>query len=212
VVARGGIVLPAATAVGTWTPAQVQDVLARTKRTLIAARLDPALVELGNPAGYLSTISEGARPTVAATLETAEAPGYVTRLDPRHRLLAPVRLKGSLSFALGAKKELVITADYVWVYALTATGTGIVPPKGAGAKLVIVHSVETYQWFAPVGIAPKDTGLRPGAGQFSTINMDCDLINKGRLGLPRQTGGVGFVPNEKAFDPKTRPEDLPNTC
>jgi hypothetical protein len=190
----------------------VADVLARTKRTLVAARLDPGLVELGNPGGYLATISEGARTTVAATLETAEAPGYVTRLDPRHRLLAPVRVKGSMSVAAGPKKELVVTADYVWVYALSATGKGIVAPKGAGAKLVVVHAVETYQWFSPTGIAKKDTGLRPGAGEFSTINMDCDLVNAGRIGLPRQAGGVGFVPNEKAFDPKTKPEDLPNTC
>src|SRR4051812_32290866 len=60
-----GIVLPQATALGTWTPEQVQDVLARTKRTLVAARLDPALVELGNPGAYLASISEGARTTVA---------------------------------------------------------------------------------------------------------------------------------------------------
>jgi hypothetical protein len=209
---EAGIVLPEATQLGEWTPVQVQNVLARTKRTLIAARLDPVTVEQGNPAAYLATISPGARTTVAASFDTAEAPGYISRLDPAYRLLAPVRVKGTMTVTLGPKKELVVGADYVWIYPLS-TPLGASTPKWPGAKLVVVHSVETYQWFPPKGIAKKDTGLRPGAGQFSTINMDCALVNKGRLGLPSATPGrAAPVPDNKAYDPATPPSALPNTC
>jgi hypothetical protein len=208
---EAGIVLPTAQPLGSWTAPQVQDVLERTKRTLVAARLDPAMVEQGDATEYLSTISEGARPTVAASLKTAEAPGYVSRLDPAFRLLAPVRVKGTMSVELGSKQELVVGADYVWIYPLAGAAAGT--SKSPGSKLVVVHAVETYQWFAPKGIAKKDTGLRPGAGQFSTINMDCTLVNSGRLGLPSAAVANGApVPDTKAYDPATPPEALPNTC
>src|SRR5215218_7591011 len=40
-----GIVLPPAKQVGPWTPPQVTDIMAKTKQTLVAARLDPQMVE-----------------------------------------------------------------------------------------------------------------------------------------------------------------------
>jgi hypothetical protein len=207
-----GIVPPPAKQVGPWTPAQVADVMNRTKQTLVAARLDPQMIELGNPAGYLGTISEGARGTVAKSLQTGEALGYVTALAAEYKLAQQPRVKGSMTVSVGPKKELVVGADYVWIYPLEGP-VDETAPKGPGSKLVVVHTIETYQWFAPKSVAPKDTGLRPGAGKLYTVNMDCDLAKGGKLGLQRAApGNPQTIPDAKAYDPATRPEELPDTC
>jgi hypothetical protein len=207
-----GIVLPPAKQVGPWTPAQVTDIMAKTKQTLVAARLDPQIVEQGNAAGYLATISEGARATVSRNLQTGEALGYVTQLSTEYTLIQQPRVKGSMTVSLGPKKELVVGADYVWIYPLDGP-VGDDAPRGPGSKLVVVHTIESYQWFASKSVAPKDTGLRPGAGKLYTVNMDCDLAKSGKLGLQRAApGNPQNVPDAKAYDPATRPEELPQTC
>jgi hypothetical protein len=206
-----GVQLPVAAAIGPWTAPQVQDVLVRAKQTLVAARLDPAMVEQSDPAAYLATISEGARGTVSKSLQSADALGYVSRLATGYQLSAPIRVKGTMTVTLGPKKELVIGADYVWIYPLV----GSVPAEtgGPGSSLVVLHTVETYQWFSPKGIAQKDTGLRPGAGQIAKLNLDCTQARTGLLALPSaDTGDAPTAPASKAFDPATRPDELPSPC
>ncbi len=212
-VGAAGIVLPPGKQVGSWTPAQVTDVLNRTKQTLVAARLEPLMLEQGDSTAYLKTISESTRGTVTTSLESGEdALGYVTRLATDYKLAGDVRVKGSMTVTLGPKKELVVGADYVWIYPLDGpVGEGA--PTGPGSKLVVVHTIESYQWFAAKSVAPKDTGLRPGAGKLYTVNMDCDLAKSGKLGLQRAApGNPQNVPEDKAYDPATRPEELPQTC
>jgi hypothetical protein len=207
-----GIVLPPAKQVGEWKPAQVQDVLNRTKQTLVAARLDRQMLEQGDPAGYLSTISASARGPVTKSIEAGEGLVYVSRLGAEYKLTGEPRVKGTMAVSLGPKKELVIAADYVWVYPLDGpVGDGA--PKGPGSKLVIVHTEEMYQWFEAKKVAVKDTGLRPGAGKLYTVNMDCDLAKTGKLGLQRAApGNPQDVPDAAAYDPATKPDELPETC
>jgi hypothetical protein len=205
-----GIVLPAAAPIGPWTAPEVQDVLNRTKQTLVAARLDSPMVEQGDTTAYLASISEGARGTVTKSLQTADGLGYVSRLADGFQLAAPIRVKGSMTVALGTKKELVVSANYVWVYPLV----GSVPttPKGPGSTLVLLHTAETYQWFAPKGIAKKDTGLRPGAGQIAKLNLDCSFARGGKLALPTADSGGPAAAPASAFNPATNPDELPSPC
>lgn len=208
-VGAAGIVVPPAKRVGAWSPAQVRDVMNRTKQTLIEARLNPLMVQQGNPQKYLSTISVSARNPVLNSLKTGEALGYVTQLASDHTLAAPIRVKGTMTVTQGPKKELVVNADYLWIYPLD--GGVPVESEGPGSKLVVLHTIETYQWFAPRNVAKKDTGLRPGAGKLYTFNMDCDLAKSGKLGLQRAAPGKAqTVPDDKAYDLLTK--DLPNTC
>ena len=208
-----GIVVPPGKQVGTWTPAQVQEVLTRTKQTLVAARLERTMLEQGDSTAYLKTISESTRSGVTAKLQSGEsALDYVTRLASEYKLADEPRVQGTMTVTLGPKKELVVGADYVWIYPLTGP-VDEDAPKGPGSKLVIVHTIESYQWFAAKSVAPKDTGLRPGPGELYTVNMDCDLSKSGKLGLQRAApGNPQNVPENKAYDPATRPKDLPETC
>lgn len=207
-----GLVVPPAKQVGQWTPTQVADVLNRTKRTLVAARLEPQMLEQGNTAAYLNTISASARAAVTKSIQSGEGLVYVTQLGTEYKLNGQPRVKGTMTATLGPKKELVIGADYVWVYPLDGPVSESAP-TGPGSKLVVVHTEETYLWFDPKKVAPKDSGLRPGAGKLYTVNMDCDLAKSGKLGLQRAApGNPQELPDAAAYDPATKPDSLPETC
>ncbi len=210
--ADAGLVIPPGKPVGPWTAAQVTDVLNRTRTTLIAARLDRRMLEQGDAAGYLGTISVGVRPSVSKSIQAGEGLTYVSRLGAEYTLTGEPRVKGTMTASLGPKKELVVNADYVWVYPLDGP-VGDSAPTGAGSKLVVLHTEETYQWFDPKRVAPNDTGLRPGAGKIYTVNMDCDLERTGKLGLQRAApGNPQAVPDAAAYDPVAKPDALPETC
>ncbi len=208
-----GIVDPPATALGPWKAAEVRKVLETTRTSLLVARTDPTVLA-GNPTKYLAALAENTRrPAAAEIRKGAPALGYVTRLAPGDTLAAPVRTKGKLLVALGRDKQLVITADVVWVYPLAgprAKGA----PNVAGARLVVLHTVETYQWYPQKRYSKKDQGLRPGAGEQAVYNMDCELSRTGVLALPSggatmrvTAGGV-----RRALDPATRPNAFPSVC
>lgn len=211
-IGQRGIVLPAAKAVDSWTAAQVQDVLMKTKDTLVAARLDPTMVERGQTTKYLNMISPGARQGVKDKLDGGEALNYVTRLAAGYTLATEMRVKGQMSYTVGKDKQLIVAADYIWVYPLN--GQLADDAKGAGARLALVRTVETYHWYAPSSVTnEKEAGLRPGEGQIFLVNMDCQFSKQGLLALQRQpTDGTASTPDIKAYDPKTRPEDVPNAC
>ena len=211
-VGADGITLPPATQVGNWAPSDVQYVLNYTKQALTAARLDPAVVVEGNAAKYLSLLSESARtPAQADITKGAPALGYVTRIAPGYSLAAPIRVKGTMSVALGEAKQLVVTADHVWVYPLKGPVT-MDAARGPGATLVVLHTVENYQWYPQKGYAKRDQGLRPGQGTQAIYNMDCELSQRGLLALPRTAPTKPGGENMSAFDPATKPEQFPSTC
>ncbi len=209
-----GLVLPTVPAEPGWQPADVAAVLSRTRAALIAARLDPRVVEGGDASAYLALLSPGTRPMVSAAIGKGElALGYVTRLAPGFRLDSPqaVRVTGYMSVAVGKDRQLVVTADYVWVYALRGP-TAAAP--GAGSRLVILHSVETYEWYRPAAVTATDRGLRPGGGTGYEYNGDCAQIKRGLLALPApgQASGRPSAPADEAYDPSTNPRSLPSTC
>lgn len=206
-----GIVLPPATPLGTWKATDVQYVLDRTRQTLVAGRLDPAALVQRDPTKYLTALAVSARrPTQTEIGKGAPALGYVTRLAPGYSLAAPVRTKGTLSVGVGPQKQLVVTADVVWVYPLRAPTGG--QPRGAGARLVVVRTVESYQWFPSKGYAKVDRGLRPGAGDQALYNVDCALAGQGLLALPRTRGAGRAAADPKAYDLATPLTEFPASC
>ncbi|HEV2087477.1 MAG TPA: hypothetical protein VGR21_04100 [Cryptosporangiaceae bacterium] len=207
-----GIVDPPATALGPWKAAEVQKVLDTTRTLLLLARTDPAVLA-GNPTKYLAALAVNTRRPAAAEIKKgAPALGYVTRLAPGDTLAAPVRTKGRLLVALGRDKQLVITADVVWVYPLAgARATGA--PKVAGARLVVLRTVETYQWYPQKGFSKQDQGLRPGAGEQAVYNVDCEGLKAGLIGLPGAgSGPVTADGMRRALDLATRPSEFPANC
>jgi hypothetical protein len=204
-----GLAVPAAAAAGPWPAKDVADVLTRAKAALVGARLDPAVLQRGQPTAYLAQLAPSTRPLVTKAIASGEpAIGYVTRLATGYSLAAPVRVRGTITVSVGGSQQLVVTADVVWAYPLVGPVAGGV--TGAGAWVVVLRTSETYEWYSPAKFGAADRGLRPGAAVTAYGNMDCAQVKKGLIGLP--TTNQGGVSPDALFDPATRPDSLPTTC
>ncbi|HEV7826834.1 MAG TPA: hypothetical protein VGP02_18215 [Mycobacteriales bacterium] len=214
--ARGaaGVVFPPATQVGSWKSTDVAMVLRRTRDVLVAARLDPRMVEQRNTAGYLGLLAPATRPLVRQEIgKGGPGLGYVTRLAPGWTIdqQAGIRVAGKMSAKTGRDGQLVVTADYVWVYPLK--GGTVKPPVVAGSRLVVLRTVETYEWYRPESITASDRGLRPGGGSVGQSNMDCTLADRGLLALPPPgQKGRPAAQSDPAYSPATKPGAIPDTC
>jgi hypothetical protein len=116
-----------------------------------------------------------------------------------------------MSAKAGKDGQLVVTADYVWVYPLK--GGKPSAAAGPGSRLVVLHTVESYELYRPEAISVSDRGLRPGGGNSYTFNMDCSLVGKGLLALPPpDQGGRPSSPDDAAYSPRTDPRSIRSTC
>jgi len=179
--------MPRPIAIGSWKVAEVALVLRHTQRVLVAGRLDPRVVERRDPQAYLAFLAPSTRPLAARAISQGEPGlGYVTRLGPGYRLdpKGP-RVSGRMSVAAGKDGQLVVTADFTWVYPLIyppgSIRLGMLVP---GGRLVVLRAVETFEWYPATAVSPPERGLRPGGGTSSASNIDCTLIRRGLLGLP----------------------------
>lgn len=212
--ARGaaGIVLPRPVQVGAWSSADVAKILRRTRDVLVTARLDPRTVEKGNLAPYLQLLAPATRPMVRKQIVAGgPAIGYVTRLAPGYTLdpEAAVRVAGTMSVRAGKDGQLVVAADYVWVYPVK--GGKPLTGNGAGSTLVLLRASESYEWYRPEAIGVADRGLRPGVGSVYTWNVNCALVTKGLLALP-VPGPTNRPADRAAYNPRTKPGSVPSTC
>lgn len=206
-----GITVPQPVQMGEWTPEQVADVQERTRNILTIARLDERVLA-GDTAPYLEQLSESARGFSSEKLATDQALGYVTRLAPGYTLAEAPRVKGAMTVSVGAANQLVVAADFIWAYALDGPADKKAS-EGPGARVVVVHSQEQYEWYPEKGFLPEDRGLRPGDGQQYVFNMDCDLAKQGLIALPQDPTKKGKESTtDKVYNPQTPLEELPNNC
>jgi hypothetical protein len=206
--ATDGIRLPTATKLGSWSAKDVQTALTSTKTILLKARTDPDVVD-GDPAGYVKTLSANAQ--AAAKKSIASDPlGYVTELAPGYSLAEPIRAAGTITVKDGSLDQLVISANVVWIYALS----GPLPKtsSGAGVRLVVLHTVESYEWFPSKRFVDADQGARPGAGKRAVWNADCANYAKGTLGLPVKAVHDPAAGAERVFSVSTSPDAFPAGC
>jgi hypothetical protein len=205
-------VLPRAVQVGAWSAADVGKVLRQTRNILVTARLDPRTVEKGDLAPYLRLLAPATRPMVRKQIVAGGlAIGYVTRLAPGYALDpdAAVRVAGTMSVRAGKDGQLVVSADYVWVYPVR--GGKPITNGAPGSTLVLLRASESYEWYRPEAIGPADRGLRPGVGSVYTWNVNCSLVTKGLLALP-VPGPTNRPADRAAYNPGTKPRSVPSTC
>ncbi|WP_163507673.1 hypothetical protein [Fodinicola acaciae] len=208
-----GILPPPAAKLGPFSAADVEAATKLTKQTLVAARLDPAMLEKGDTTTYLSKLAPSLRPMIGSALQNgAGALGYATRLVPGTKLASTqIRISGTMDVSLGTDQQLVIKADYVWVYPLVRSGA---TPSATmpGGELVVLHTVETYEWYQPAKVVATERGLRTGGGEWNAYNKDCGKFGQGYLTLgPLDKDGHTTAPPTAAYNPKTAP-DLPGAC
>jgi hypothetical protein len=170
----------------------------------------------GDTSPYVEQVAVSARGFVGERVASPEALTYVTRLAPGVTLAAPPRVKGAFAFSEGTAGQLVVVADFVWAYALESPGAVTPSPSAApvpGASLVVLHSVERYEWFPDKGYLPDDRGMRPGAGELYAFNVDCAQAAQGLISLPMTPQEAGEAPSlAQVLDPSTPPGRLPSSC
>jgi hypothetical protein len=213
-IGQSGILPPPAAKLGQFSAADVDAATKLTKQTLVAARLDPAMLERGDTSAYLSKLAPSLRPMITSAVQKGDAAlGYVTRLAPGTKLATnQVRISGTMEVSLGSDQQLVIKADYVWVYPLIRSGASP-SDMAAGGELVVLHTVETYEWYQPAKVVAAERGLRTGGGEWNAYNKDCGKFGQGYLTLgPLDKNGHAMSPPAAAYNPKTAPDSLPGTC
>lgn len=213
-IGQTGILPPPAAKVGQFSAADVEAATKLTKQTLVAARLDPAMLEKGDTSGYLSKLAPSLRPMITSSVQKGSAAlGYVTRLAPGTKLATTqIRVSGTMEVSIGSDQQLVIKADYVWVYPLIRGGASP-SDMAAGGELVVLHTVETYDWYKPAKVVATERGLRTGGGEWNAYNKDCGQFGQGYLTLgPLDKNGHAMSPPAAAYNPKTAPDSLPGTC
>lgn len=209
---EAGILVPEAQQVGEWPADQVAGVAEAVRKLLVTARLDPR-VHAGDTQPYVEQLAVSTRQFTLDKLASGGAAlGYATRFAPEYSVKAPPRVKGGMTVSVGDKGQLVVVADYVWVYALEGEMAKASKKSEPGAKLVVVHSLERYEWYPEKGYLPEDHGLRPGNGELYTFNMDCEFASQGLLALPRTVVKKNATSIGKAIDPATAPGTLPSSC
>ncbi|WP_073251117.1 hypothetical protein [Cryptosporangium aurantiacum] len=205
-----GIVVPTAVKAGVWSAKEVGTVLTKTKEVLLAARTDPKVLG-GDPTSYVEALAPNVREQVKeAIVSGTDTLGYVTNLGAGYTLGAPIRGVGSLAVTTGSLKQLIVRADVVWVYPLA----GPLPEEstGAGVRLVVLHTVESYEWFPSKGFADEDQGARPGEGERAVFNADCPKYLKGALALPATPVQDPVEGNEAVFVATTPLTSFPTGC
>ncbi|TQS44829.1 hypothetical protein [Cryptosporangium phraense] len=205
-----GIEVPTPTKTGSWAAKDVATVLEKTKAVLIAARTDQAVLG-GDSADYVKALAPNVRSQVKkAIVGGTDTLGYVTNLAATYTLAQPIRAAGSLTVTTGALKQLIVRADVVWIYPLA--GPLPAQSKGAGVRLVVLHTVESYEWFPSKGFADEDQGARPGEGERAVFNADCPKYLKGALALPSTPVTDPVKGNEKVFTVTTPLTSFPTGC
>jgi len=155
-VGAAGVKAPAATAVGAFSAAQVDDAYRRTAAFVRAALLDKSVLYGGATAPVYRTLG----PTAASTWRTDPA-RLMTRFDPRFvkPASAVVRVNGRMTAAPGKEGMLQVNVTYVAVYALR-------PVHGGDTELVAVRRIATLD-FARAGVARVGTPWVSWAGYTS---------------------------------------------
>jgi len=208
--AEQGIVLPTPAKAGQWSSKDVGAVLTKTKAILLAARTDPKVLG-GDPTAYVEALAPNVRSQVKKEIVGGtDTLGYVTNLGAGYTLSEPIRAVGSLTATTGSLEQLVVRADVVWIYPLA----GPLPTEstGAGVRLVVLHTVESYEWFPSKGFADEDQGARPGAGERAVFNADCPKYLQGALALPGSPVKDPVKGNEAVFVATTPLTSFPTGC
>ncbi|MFF7469513.1 hypothetical protein [Streptomyces sp. NPDC008092] len=120
-----GIVLPKATALGAIPKDRVELALQQTRKLLVDANLNPAVVAGGTPEAALSVLDpkqpgvlDNLRTSLRSPSKTHNPLFLVSRFDPKDVKQAGkiVKVRGRITFAKGKYQGVAVHADYTFVY------------------------------------------------------------------------------------------------
>ncbi|MER6122351.1 hypothetical protein ABT173_06590 [Streptomyces sp. NPDC001795] len=205
-----GVVLPPATAVGSFSKAQVATALQQTKALLVDANLNPKTLLGGRPTAALGVL-DPKQPDVLDNLNrslTTPDKKYdplllFSRFDPGEvRLVGTVvKVRGRITFAPGEQASVRIHADYTFVYPLSRGDSKEV------ARTIVRRVVETEL------VDPAKYTVTPGKLQLirydeSSGNSACGVHDGFLHPQFPSAAPTGTAPSGPTTDPYDRSRDL----
>ncbi|MCT2586840.1 hypothetical protein [Actinophytocola gossypii] len=208
-----GIVLPTAKPVGDFTASEVAAATALVREVLVASRLDRALLVRHDPSRFLSLLAPDARgqleplfggqePQVQSLVSLVAADTALAAVEPK--------VRGEMTVAEGEAGELVVSTNYVFVYAFEPAE----PLRLVDAMNVIVVVRADVDYVLRDGDrwAPGSQGLWYDDATGSAYSIGCDAYRRGFL-APAATERAVTPGTERAqatyFDPAS-PAPAPN--
>ncbi|WP_027346765.1 hypothetical protein [Hamadaea tsunoensis] len=178
-VGEAGLSMPAASAAGAWTMAEVEDALKRVRQALIASHLDPALQVDHDPSAFLRLVSTDTAAYVRTQLQRGGLGVNLVRFDLSSGVrpsAEKARVSGHTTYRAtrwGKIDALEVVTNYVWVCAFD------VPENWTGRDIVLVHDEEHWMFpkAASVAVAYQGMGLSDSGGYWDL--MDCAATRRG---------------------------------
>ncbi|MET3805492.1 hypothetical protein ABIB25_002496 [Nakamurella sp. UYEF19] len=204
-----GVAMPAASAVGSYSAAQVRDGLDLAHRYIVAARTDRSVLvdhRLQTLENLLDPRQVAEESSVATGPNSYLSP---TLLAPGFALAAPARVTGAVTVAqveptaTVPARHLAVQANLVWAYPLVPHSDTL---RGTG-NLTVLHEHLTLAVFPA---AQGSATLRVEREDRYESNVDCAYLAQGLIGLPRindpsaSPTTSGTVPTgTQVYDPRT---------
>jgi hypothetical protein len=203
-----GIVTPPARRVGEFSSAEVARAIRQVRDILVASRLDRDLVVGHDPARFLSLLAPDARRLLEPLFDGGEpqVQSLVSMASPGTRLL-PVepKVKGEMTVTAGDTGELVISTNYVFVYAFQpAEPLRLVDAMNV---VVVVRADVDYVLLAGDRWAEGSQGLWYGGDATGfAYSIGCEAYGKGYL-APAAAERAVTTQSERSrstyFDPRS---------
>lgn len=207
-----GIVAPAATPVGSYTPEQVAAGYERVRQVLVTARLDRSVIEGHDYTRYLELLAPAARTDMSKPSPDASA--LATRIADGFTLLpAPPKVSGTMWAEQDPDGALLVHTNFVFAYAFTPKDPDEIQ---AAMDIVVVDRIDADYTITDDRWETPDEGIWPGKVNGYTYSMACAAHKRGELApsYSEQTmaeEGEDTVNEEEAFDPKS-PISTTSTC
>lgn len=203
---EAGIVAPAATQVGAYSPEAVAAGYQRVRQVLITARLDRAVLEGHDVQRYLALLAPDAQAQVGPDLTQPSPDGHAwaTRIaDGFHLLPVQPKVMGSMWAEQDPDGALLIHTSYIFAYAFDPGGADIVDAM----DIVAVDRQDADYTITDTRWPANAQGLWPGKVQAYGYSIACDAYGRGELAptySERHQDSTGTEQDEKdAFDPKS---------
>ncbi|MGS2614635.1 hypothetical protein ACVCAH_08910 [Micromonospora sp. LZ34] len=170
------VVLPAATAQGPFTAAQVRAALESVRAALVQSRLETNML-VGDVEPFLARLAPDARKQLRPHFEDGSFLHYATRMESRSGWEFDIRAQGRIAYRatrIEGIRLLEVTTEFVWVYSFDVARKA---PPGAG--LVAIRDRVVWHVPHPSDVPAAGRGVWLASARAVTWNADCGWLGDG---------------------------------
>jgi hypothetical protein len=208
---RAGITLPPAKAVLGFSAKQVAADLAKVRTALIAARLDPRMIDRHDPSGLVKLLAPTSRAFAEKQFGTKYGLSLVTWIDPRTPLDSgeQPRVSGRVSYVSKSQQGipmLTVTTNFIWVYAF----------ERSDHPVAAEHDEIVWTFSESESLRAQDRGMYINSVDGYGALVDCTVSEHGLLAPTPLNRGAAPNPRDTE-DPKQllnadHSLDIPDNC